>query len=253
MMGITSNLATEERQSWLRSRLEAEGRIRIGDAAKDLCVSEMTVRRDLQELEALGHARRVRGGAVSVGPLLNGERSRAKGKAKARIAAKLRSLVPEVGAIGMDASSTVGRVAAILDSARDLTVVTNGLDTFQCLHGRPGILPMLTGGRLDPRTGSLVGPMAAVMARQVLLGGLLISAAAVDPVLGPSEATIEEAELKKELAAVAEMVVLAVDSSKLGERAVAVSVGWSRIDTIVTELDPADPQLDPYREHAAVL
>lgn len=250
---MTGNLATEERHSWLRTRLELDGRVRIVEAADQLGVSEMTVRRDLQELEAMGQARRVRGGAVSLGPLLSAERSRSRGKAKARIAQKLLPLVPEVGAIGMDSSSTVGRVASMLDSARDLTIVTNGLDTFQTLHGRAGILPLLTGGRLDRRSGSLVGPMASVMASQVLLGGLFVSAAAVHPDLGPSEQSMEDAEVKKSLAAVAEMVVLAVDSSKLGERAVALSVGWSAIDTLVTELEPNDPRLDPYREHVTVI
>ncbi|HEV7886498.1 MAG TPA: DeoR/GlpR family DNA-binding transcription regulator [Acidimicrobiales bacterium] len=252
-MGMTGNLATEERLAWLRARLEGDGRIRISDAARDLAVSEMTVRRDLQELEAVGQARRVRGGAVSIGPLATGERSRERGRAKARIASKLLPLVSEVGAMGMDASSTVCRVAAMLDSARDLTIVTNGPETFQTLHGRPGINPLLTGGRLDVRTGSLVGPLAVATASQVLLGGLLMSAAAVDPDLGPSEVSIEEAEVKRSLASVAEMVILAVDSTKLGERAIAVSIGWEHVTTLVTDLDPADVRLDPFRDRVAIL
>jgi DeoR family fructose operon transcriptional repressor len=252
-MGMTGNLATEERIAWLRARLELDGRVRIADAATDLGVSDMTIRRDLQELEALGLARRVRGGAVAVGPLAALERSRSRSKAKARIASKLLPMIAEVGAIGMDASTTVGRVAAMIDFARDLTVVTNGMETFQTLHGRPGVTPLLTGGRLDARTGSLVGPLAVVAAGHLLLAGFLMSAAAVDPEVGPSEASIEDAEIKRSLAAVSDVVVLAVDSSKLGARAMAVSVGWEGIGTLVTDLDPGDARLDPYREHVAVL
>jgi DeoR family fructose operon transcriptional repressor len=251
-MGMTGNLATEERLSFLRGRLEREGRVRITDAATDLGVSDMTIRRDLQELEGMGQARRVRGGAVAVGPMVI-DRDRTRARAETRIAAKLAPMITDVGAIGMDGSSTIIRVAAAIDAARDLTVVTNGLETFHTLHGRPGVTPLLTGGRLDVRTGSLVGPMAVATASQVLLAGLLMSAAAVDPDHGPSEPCIEEAEVKRALVAVADAVVLAVDSSKLGERAVAVSVGWDHITTLVTELDPGDTRLDPYREHVAVL
>lgn len=252
-MGMTGNLATEERLAWLRSRLEVDGRVRITEAATDLGVSDMTIRRDLQELEALGQARRVRGGAVAIGPLAVLERNRSRARAKARIASKLLPMVAEVGALGMDASSTIGRVASMIESARDLTVVTNGLDTFQTLLGRPGVTALLTGGRLDGRTGSLVGPLAVSSASHLLLGGVLMSAAAVDPELGPSEASIDEAEVKRALIAVSDVVVLAIDSSKLGSRAMAVSVGWESITTLVTELDPGDARLDRFREHVAIL
>ena len=47
------------------------------------------------------------------------------------------------------------------------------------------------------------------------------SAAALDPELGASEVSLEEAEAKVALAAVASEVVLAVDASKLGHRATA--------------------------------
>jgi DeoR family fructose operon transcriptional repressor len=252
-MATNGNLATEERLSWLRAHLDGHGRVRIADAAAHLGVSDMTVRRDLQELEAMGWARRVRGGAVSAGPRPATESSGTRARAKARIAAKLQPLVAEVGAMGMDSSGAVSRAAAMVDSARDLTVVTNGLETFQALHGKPGITALLTGGRLDSRTASLVGPLAVATAGQVLLGGLLLSAAGVDPELGPSDASIENAEVKRAMASVAEMVVVAVDSSRLGQRALAVSVGWDSVAMLVTELDPGDRRLDPYRERVKVL
>jgi DeoR family fructose operon transcriptional repressor len=252
-MSMSGNLATEERLTWLRGRLDGDGRVRIADAAGHLGVSEMTVRRDLQELEAIGQARRVRGGAVAIGPVSAGDRSRSRARAKARIAAKVLSLVPETGGVGMDASSTIGRVASALDSARDLTIVTNGPDTFHSLQGRPGIVPLLIGGYLDPRTNSLVGPMSVRAASHILLAAVFMSAAAIDPDLGPSELSIEEAEFKRAMAGVAEEVVLAVDSSKLCGRAMAVSVSWEQVTTLVTELDPIDVRLDPFRDRVAIL
>jgi len=250
---MSGNLATEERLAWLRARLSDDGRVRIAEAAAALGVSEMTVRRDLQELESAGEARRVRGGAVAVGPVTSADRSRARVKAKAKIASKLQAVLPDVGVLGVDASSTVARVAAGLDNARDLTVVTNGVSTFQALIGRPGITPVLTGGHYDKRTPSLVGPLAVRTASSVLLSALVVSAAAVDPDLGPSEESLDESEVKRALAAVAEQVFLAVDSSKLGERAVAVSLDWDTITMLVTELDPTDVRLDPYRDRVVLL
>jgi DeoR/GlpR family transcriptional regulator of sugar metabolism len=60
MRPIEGNLAAEERLRWLTERLVGTGSLAIADAAADLGVSEMTIRRDLAELEERGTARRVR-------------------------------------------------------------------------------------------------------------------------------------------------------------------------------------------------
>ena len=220
----------------------------IAEAAAQLAVSDMTIRRDLAELEDRGVARRVRGGARAIGPQPFDQRRQAAPRAKARIAAKLVDVLPTAGAVGFDASSTVLRLANDLGAARDLTVLTNGPDTFAALQGQAGVSPLLTGGRLDPQTGSLVGPLACRAATQVALQVLVVSAAAVDPRLGGLEASLDEAEVKRAMGEAAARVVLAVDASKLSRRAVAVGVEWDRVDLLVTDLDPADDRLAPYRD-----
>jgi DeoR family fructose operon transcriptional repressor len=246
-VSLGGNLATEQRLEWIKRRLESSGRVRITAAAGELAVSEMTIRRDLMELEAMGLARRVRGGAVAVGPVRFADRHRQRAHAKAKIASKLLPLVPETGAIALDASSTLLRLAALVQGARDLTVITNGLETFQALQGKPGVHPLITGGELDPRTGSLVGPLAVSAASTFLLSHFFTSAAAVEPKAGASEAALSEAEVKHALAYLADRVVLAVDSSKLDSRSLASSLSWAEIDFMVTDLDPASPRLSGYR------
>ena len=44
-----------------------------------------------------------------------------------------------------------------------------------------------------------------------------------------------------------------MDSSKLATRALAVGLDWDRIDVLVTELDPGDDRLAPYRALTRVL
>ena len=246
-MGLQGNLATEERLDRLTQRLRADGRIEIAAAAIDLGVSEMTVRRDLKALEERGALKRVRGGALAVGPQPFADRRRTAARAKAAIAAKVAGLLPSTGAVAFDASSTVMRLASALGDARDLVVLTNGPDTFRALQGTAGVRPMLTGGELEPRTGSLVGPLACRAAGQLAVSHLVTSAAAIDPALGATEACIEEAEVKRALAAAADQVVLAVDASKLDQRSVAVSLDWEAIDLLVTDLSPRDRRLQPYR------
>lgn len=241
------NLATEARLQRLTDRLAATGSISIAEAAVELDVSEMTIRRDLVELEVRGIARRVRGGALPLGPQTFAERKQSRSRAKAQIAMKLADLIPTTGTVAFDASSTVMRAAASLAGARDLTVLTNGPETFQALQGRAGVTPLLTGGMLEPRTGSLVGAMAAWTTRQLVSTRFITSCAALDAAGGATEAVIGEADVKRAMAEGAEEVVLAVDSSKLGRRAAVVCLDWTMIDLLVTELNPGDARLDPYR------
>jgi DeoR family fructose operon transcriptional repressor len=237
-----------DRLQRIEAQVRLAGKVKVVDLAVELDVSEMTIRRDLDMLAEQGVVQRIRGGAVSIGPQPFAERFTRQVRAKDRIAAKLSSLVGDGGAIGIDASSTLQRLAVHLGDVRDLTVVTNGPDTFNAMQERIGVTSLLTGGQLDQRNGSLVGPLATRAARELLLRRLFVSAAAVHPHYGTSETTLEDAEVKLALADVAAEVIVAVDSSKLGQRAAARGLVPERVAVLVTELDPADGRLDPYRD-----
>jgi DeoR family fructose operon transcriptional repressor len=237
----------------IRAELEGHGRVRVADLAAELGVSEMTVRRDLDTLAEQGVVQRVRGGAVALGPQPFAERYGHAARAKDCIAGKLLRLVDDGASIGIDASTTLLRLAARLDGVRNVTVMTNSVESFGVLNGHAGVTGLLTGGQHDPRTGSLVGPLATRAAGDVLLGRLFVSAAGVDPAFGTTEATLEEAEVKEALAASATEVVVAVDSSKLDQRGAARCLAPERIDVLVTDLEPNDPRLRSWRKHCRVL
>ena len=52
-----------ERRAWILSTLQELGFVSITDLARELAVSQMTIRRDLHSLEATGDVRLVHGGA----------------------------------------------------------------------------------------------------------------------------------------------------------------------------------------------
>lgn len=238
----------EERLEIVRDLINDRGTVRIDELAADFGVSEMTMRRDLDELEALGTARRVRGGAIALGPEHFSQRHRHNARAKTRIAEKLKSILPASGTVALDASTTIYRLAAAIDSVRDLVIVTNGPDTFGSLAGKPGVTAYLTGGMSDPRTDSLVGPVSARTAESFMYALFVCSGAALDPKLGSSEASIAEAEIKRAFHSASSRVVLAVDRSKLGTRAQVRMFTMGEVDLLVTDLEPGDRRLDEYRD-----
>lgn len=243
----------EERIGEMKDLIAARGAVRIDELARDFGVSEMTIRRDLDELETLGLARRVRGGAIALGPEPWEQRHQHNARAKAKIAEKLLPLVPASGTVAFDASTTIYRLAASIETARDLTVVTNGWDTFHSMKGTPGVAAVLTGGSEESRTGSLVGPMAVRTAQSFLYDTYFGSAAAVDPVFGSSEAALAESDVKRAFSQISSRIVLAVDHSKLGTRAPARVFDFEQLDLLVTDLDPADRLLDPYRSLVEII
>jgi DeoR family fructose operon transcriptional repressor len=238
----------EERLGEVRDLIAELGTVRIDQLAADFGVSEMTVRRDLDELEALGLARRVRGGAIALGPEPWEQRHQHNARAKAKIAEKLLPIVPTSGTIALDASTTIYRLAASIQTARDLTVVTNGWDTFHSMRDTPGVTASLTGGNEEPRTGSLVGPMAIRAAQAFLYDVFFSSAAALDSNLGTSEAALAESEVKRAFSQTSNRIIVAVDHGKLETRAQARVFDFEQIDLLVTDLDPVDSRLDPYRD-----
>lgn len=246
------SLGAEVRRSRIRSLLESGGSVDISWTAGELGVSEMTVRRDLVELERQGVVRRVRGGAVAVEPERFDRRAARNNTAKARIAAKLCTLVPARGFIAMDSSSTIHRLAADLGPTSAVTAFTTGLETFQALHAQ-GVRTMLSGGELEDATGAFVGPVAVRAIADFHFACTFMGASGLDAGRGALESTLANAEVKRALRRASASVVVAVDATKLDASSAAVALRVAEIDVLVTDLDPADPRLDPYRDHVEVL
>ncbi|MET0885709.1 MAG: DeoR/GlpR family DNA-binding transcription regulator [Mycetocola sp.] len=248
-MATTSTVDAESRRERLLEILDTDGIIRLEAAAERLGVSPMTVRRDLADLETDGRLRRVRGGAVpSLRPRSFVERMSTRAEAKLVIAEKASALVPASGAAAFDASSTVGTLLSRLDGASDLSIATNSFENFQAARRLQGVTALLVGGEAEERTDSFVGLLACQAAGSLHYSRFFTSCAAADPVRGTSEVTLAETQVKLAFVAAADETVLLIDSTKLGQRALARALDWDRISLMVTELDPGDERLDAYRD-----
>lgn len=240
-------LLSAERQERLLATLARDGAIRQEEAAAELGVSVMTVRRDLADLEAAGRVRRVRGGAVAPRlPQPFAERRAERSAPKAVIARKAAALVPSSGAIAVDASSTSHVLLSQLPEVRELLVATNSIENATAARAVAGVRSVLIGGEMEERTGSFVGALAERAASALAYARFFGSAAALD-VRGSSEVTPEEAAMKAVFARAAAETVLLIDSAKLDDRALAAALERDAVHLLVTELDPGDHRLDAYR------
>ncbi|KJC64251.1 transcriptional regulator, DeoR family [Agreia bicolorata] len=253
-MATLRSFGAEARRDALLETLRSDGGVRLEAAAEQLGVSVMTVRRDLDELDAAGLARRVRGGAVPVAGARPFSERRGTGRAaKTRIAEKAAQLLPGAGSIAVDASTTAGGLAAHLAPSGPLTIATNSYENFAAITSTSEVSAILIGGELDERTGSFVGLIACQAAQSMLYSRFFASAYSLDAPNGSSEVSLAESQVKRAFAERAREIVLLVDSSKLGQQALAVGFAWHEIGILVTELDPADSALEPYRDLVELL
>ena len=149
------------RQSTIRGLLARRGRITIAELADYLHVSQMTVRRDLDELVRGGELRRTHGGAIPAERMtfsfgLEGRRASHRA-AKQAIAARAAQMVVPGQRLILDAGTTVLELAHLLRDRRDLTVITPSLAVAAELQFSEGIEVILVGGVVRSGTAALAG------------------------------------------------------------------------------------------------
>lgn len=219
------------RRDELQRLLTTEGYVSSADAAQRMGVSEMTIRRDLQLLEAEGLARRVAGGAASGGGLPFERRDAVDASFKRLVAEAAADEIAGAHTIALDAGTTV---AAMTPLIRAETVVTHSLPVLTALAARrPGSL-VVTGGHYQSDTRSFAGPLAESVLENIRTDVAVLSATAVssDALWG---ANALDAAIKRILAAQAERVVLVADGAKIGARAPLRIADISIVDLLVTD------------------
>ena len=229
-------------------RLIAErGFVAVGEVAREIGISEMTVRRDLEVLERDGLIHRSHGGAVPAPTtVVSAEPSYAARRdlnrdAKQRIAVAAASLVMPDQAIGLDAGSTVAYLAAQLAGLHALEIVTNSLQTILAMP-QP-ILPevFLLGGRLRPREGSLCGGITRLQLSGHWLDRVFIGVCGIDE-NGVYDYSPEDSDVKSVFMQQAATVTVLCDSSKFGRRSFVRICGLEAIGSIVTDA-PLPPEI----------
>src|SRR5665811_1504595 len=158
-----------QRQTLILERVREQGGVRVTDLVRELGVSDMTVRRDLELLDERGLIEKVHGGAAAIDgsalfePGLNAKTGLMEAE-KGLIAASAASLVAPGTAIAISAGTTTFALAKRLTDIAGLTVLTNSVPVADVLYkdGRSDQTVILSGGVRTP-SDALVGPFAVCL------------------------------------------------------------------------------------------
>jgi DeoR/GlpR family transcriptional regulator of sugar metabolism len=241
----------EERHQLVCDAVQAAGRVRVADLASRLAVSEMTIRRDLEDLEARGALTRVHGGAVS-----NISRSFEPGfaarsmqhvDAKRQIGEAAAGLLRDGETVIIDAGSTTLHVVRSL--RRDIRIRALALSLFIAdeLADMPNVTLMIPGGQVRKHERSFVGPVTTAMVEQLTFDTTFVTVGGVDADAGFTEYEFDDAQTKKAALKSARRKVVVADSSKLGAVSFVRLSRTSDIDILVTDSAAPPDTVDALR------
>lgn len=234
-------MLAQQRQVRILAELRRDGAVRVSDLTDLLGVSDMTVRRDLEQLAAEGLARKVHGGAVLASQVAFEPGFEAKSQvaqpAKNAIAERAAELIRPGAAIALSAGTTTWAMAQHIATMANLTVVTNSTtvaDAIAALDIGNTISVILTGGVRTP-SAALVGPVADRSIQGMHVDQLFLGVHGMDARAGFTTPNLAEATTDRALVESAREVVVLADSSKWGVVGLADIGPLSIAQTVITD------------------
>ena len=223
------------RQTQILDILKEKKYAKIEEIAKQIYVSEATVRRDVAKLKTLGLLERDHGGAIfvenseEVHIFVRKEQDSFEKLATAQIAI---SHLPEFNSVFVDNSSTLLALAKLIDF-RHKTVVTNGMTLAGELSKKEHVNVIVPAGNVMNNSNSITGPLTARSLLDMNFDLYLGSCAAVNE-NGTYESSSEQAEIKRVVMANSQKKVLLVDRTKFYKKATFRTARLTEYDVIYT-------------------
>jgi DeoR/GlpR family transcriptional regulator of sugar metabolism len=234
-------MLASERQDRILDMLLKSRAVSTARAAKVLAVTEETVRRDFEKLEADGRLYREHGGAVRVNDsrrdLPLDSRELVNVAEKAAIARVARAQIQKGDTVFFDASSTVFQLARLLTHL-EVTVLTTGLKVAIELARQPAVEVILVGGVVNHGSLSCQGTLADQILESYHVQKVFISCRGVDAERGLSEANAEQAGLRRNIIKVSGQTIVLADHTKMGLKSSYFFARLEDVDTLITDRPP---------------
>ena len=236
-------MAQKDRIADIVNLIRVEQKVNVSNLAKRYQVTTETIRRDLELLEKDGIVARTYGGAIAVqpAPVTSDYKVRAvkNAKAKAIMGEIAAGLIPESGAIGCDASTTVYEMLRFIKSRSGLTLLTNSVRILNDFM-YDEIRIICTGGILNSRTQSVEGELAIRMMSDYYLDAAVIGCHSLDLINGIYEGSEAVVQYKNTLINHSRKVILLADHTKFDRTSLIRTAPFSMIHTLITDREPSE-------------
>jgi len=230
-------MLTTHRKQAILAALKRDGQVVAKTLSESFGVSEDTLRRDLRELAAEGLLQRVHGGALpasaAVGDMV--QRQDIGTDAKRAIAKRAAAMILPGQVVILDGGTTCVQLARCLPPTLAITVVTHSPSVAVELAAHPLVDVLIIGGRLFKHSMVAVGASAVEAMAHIRADVYFMGVTGVHPTAGLSTGDLEEAYVKRALAARAAEVVVLASTEKLGAASPYVIADIDTVSSIVVD------------------
>jgi DeoR family fructose operon transcriptional repressor len=238
----TSRNEGPNRRKQIVEWLKAEGSLSYREIQRRFNVAPMTARRDIAALEARGEAVRSLRGATWVPPegfLTEGPLWERLGKnlpAKRAIARTAASLIKPGSTLHLDGGTTCIELARIIAKSQlEVTIVTNSVLVAACFCGALPSKVIQIGGMLNLFTGCTTGAEAEETAKEFFIDIGFFATLGYVPGEGTYESFADTFRVKQAFAKRCSEVVLMLDHTKFGKRALNRVLDDAKISKVITD------------------
>ena len=227
-----------QRRNVIQEILREQGVVSIAALSQQLSASAVTIRRDLDYLEAVGVLTRTHGGAVAdvsspESPYVEKVgQATAEKQAIGRLAA---GLVDDGDVIIIGPGTTTEAFAGHLPARSELTVITNSLPVAEVFAASDEIDVIMTGGSLRGPIRALIGETVIRSLRSMHADKTFISGNGLVADFGLSTPNLSVADTDRAMVAASAQAIVLADHSKFGLRAAIQTVPTEGIAQVVTD------------------
>lgn len=234
------------RQSKILEYISLHPTVKVEEVAKKFYISPSTVRRDFNYLEELGYIRRVHGGAVLTEGSTFDEPARLRKmhqlKEKSAIADLAVRFLKPSSSYFFDSSSTSAVLATKLTDFPDVILATNGVGILSEMSSTSKLTILSTGGFLRSPWNELTGNMALASINSMNADVFFFSCAGFSLQKGATEISDANVGVKRAFYEHSRKHILLCDHTKLDHDYFFISFPISRLDYLVTDQKPENPE-----------
>lgn len=247
-----------ERQKQIVDYINKTGSAQIKALSEDQGISEATIRRDLDDLAALGVIQRTHGGAVVLNSSTSfehkhSEKMNLKITEKRAIAKAACDLVKDGDTIYLDSGTTTYFISQNLGRFKNLTVITHDLQIANTGVLHPTSTLIVTGGIRRAEYSVLVGSMTENFIKSLKVNKVFLGADAIDVSSGVFNANFLEVEIKRLLLTIGKHIILVTDASKFSRTALAKVCDIHQIEQIITDKSLPAPMQEQIKDNGVKL
>ena len=226
------------RQRAITEAVMSAGAVRIEDLAERFGISQMTVHRDLDELEARGLLRKSRGVATALSTALvessDVYRSGRELPEKEAIAHAALEFIEPGQAVFLDDSTTTLHLVPHLHTKKPLTVITNTLTIMNELKSVSGITLLGLGGQYYNWCSAYMGRMTTSAISALRADLLVMSTSAISDDIAFHQ-TLETVDVKRAMFDAASRRILLADHTKFDKRALHAMLPLAEFDAVIVD------------------